>query len=627
MKKKKKQNISHDEKGLPLLLPGALRGWTASAKLPLLLLLLLLSLPPLFAAAESNLERIAPVPTPAAAAAVGDVMGDSPKLPPPTALPLGLPLPLVQLPLPKLPQPPAPPLPSAPDPPASSSELPSADAEEPPEDASAADAADAGAAPPFRAAAGSCCSLLALLCSLLFLEKGTYPATDARSGGWTRRASAAAEARRAAAPATAAPAATARRRLCLSFCFSLAAAAASASPRRPGGGGAVVAGGGEGAGVVVAMGIGVGGGFVIAGGVVVAGGIVAGGEGVVVGGGGGVGGGGVGVRKTTFATCVPGLGPLAPPKEVTTALSAPATEGGVESATSSVVAVAAVTAPAAPFESETVLATGELASNPEPEIVSSRGVVLVVGSGLTRTGKSAALSATAGGATTAAICLAAPLPPPKDVTTAVRGPRPVGGVVKERDSDVAVAETTVDEAPRPRETEFPLPPPPPSEASKPEPEIVSVGALRAIFVPRSWITAGAGTTVASCTAETSSLEIPKEVTEATDSGPSGSGEGKVTVREVWVAAATVFAIAGWKLTALPAGEDASKPEPEITSCVALLASFFAAPTETLGRARTVATCTKAPLEPPSAAHAARLVTRADSGPGVVGGCWNCSVSL
>lgn len=346
---------------------------------------------------------------------------------------------------------------------------------------------------------------------------------------------------------------------------------------------------------------------------------------------GGVCGGGVGgAWKTTVATRVPGPGPLAPPNEVTTARRAPAAVGAAESETSSAVAVAAVTVPAAPPERETVFAAGELASKPEPEMTSRRAAEPGFGLELeTATGSSAALSATTGGATTVATCLAAPLPPPNDVTTAVSGPRLVDGIERERCREVAVAETTVAAAPRPRETAFLLPP---SETSKPEPEMASVGAFRAILRFWSWSTAGAGTTVATCTVAPPALLLvsPEEVTEATDSGPSGSGNeegGNVTVSEVAVAAKTVFATAGTNATALlPAAfSESSKPEPEMTSCVALLASVVAVLSETAGRARTVATWTGSPLDPPN--EPAKLVTRAVSGPRLVGGAENCSVSL
>ena len=552
---------------LPLAPPPLLGAWSGretSAKLPLLL-----SLAP-FAAESSNLESVLSP----AAIDVGVASGDSPKLPLPMPLPLGLPLPLPpdQLPLPKLPHPS--PLPSAAAEGAASSELPSADAEEPPEGASAADAATEGV--PLLLAA-SCSSLLALLCSLLFFEKGTYPETDARSGGWTRRVSAAAETTRATAPATAAPAATA-------CCFCLfAAAAASASPRRPDGGGegvaegggVVVAGGGgegvaEGGGVVVAGGVVAGGGgegVAEGGGVVVAGGVVAGGGGEGVAEGGGVvvaGGGGEGVaeggglvvaggvvaggvivgaaRKTTVATSVPGLGPLAPPNEVTTALSGPSAVGGVESATSSLVVVAAVTVPAAPLEKVTVFAAGELASNPEPEMTSSGGGSPGL-AGL-ETDRSAALSATEGGATIEAIWTAAPLLPPNDVTTAVRVPR-LGGVENASVREVAVAALT-EKTPLLRTTELLAG----DVASKFEPEMRIEGAFPASGAEVD-VTAGAATTVATCTGFPL-LARPKEVTETTDSGPKGSGAEKVTVSDVAFADETVFATAGLKATAFPA---------------------------------------------------------------------------
>lgn len=609
---------------MPPPLLGAGRGRAASEKLPLPF------------AAESSSKNLdcaplsPPPPAPPAAAAVGVASGDSPKLPLPIPLPLGLllPLPLVQLPLPKLPQLARPPLPPAPPAAAAaaeggaalpSSELPSAE----PEGAAAAPA-------PLSLAARSSrfLALSARFCSLLFLEKGAYPETDARSGGWSSRTSAAAEATTATVPATAAPAATAR--CCFFLCLS--AAAASASPRIPeggggegvvaggvvvGGGGVVVSGGAAvsvGEGVAVSVGVGVG----------VA---VSVGVGVVVSVGEGEGEGVAAAKKTTFATCVPGLGPLAPPNEVTTARSGPAAAGRLESVTCSVVAVAEVTAPAAPPERATTLAAGELASKPEPEIESTSGGSVGPGGGF-EIGKSSALAATAGAATTEATCTAAPLVPPCAVTTAVRLPK-LGGVENASVREVAVAAVTT-KAPLLRTTELLAG----DEGSKPEPERTSEGAFCTSEAALE-ATTGAATTEATCTGVVFSLASPKEVTETTDRLPRGSGGAeKVTVSAVAVAAVTAFATAGSKTTTLLPGVCGSKPEPESTSCVALLArsgtAAGSAGAAAAGGARTAATWTES-LVPPKGKtvppkDSAKLVTFAASDPGL-GGRWKTRVSL
>ena len=255
--------------------------------------------------------------------------------------------------------------------------------------------------------------------------------------------------------------------------------------------------------------------------------------------------------------------------------------------------------PEAPLERVTEFACGELGSKPEPETMTRSGEGELFEFELEGTEITTALSETTGGATTVATSVATPLLPPKEVTTAVRAPKLVGGLVKETVREVSVAESTAAEAPRLSEIELLLP-----SRSKPEPESVSEGALLAIF--SSWFgeTAGARTTVATCTGLVSLLARPKEVTEATESAPRGNGEEeeKETVSEVGVAAETELGTGGSKTTEFPllalAG---SKPEPKSTIEGALLATFVFVEVSgiTRGRARTVATCTGSPLEPPN----------------------------
>ena len=82
------------------------------------------------------------------------------------------------------------------------------------------------------------------------------------------------------------------------------------------------------------------------------------------------------------------------------------------------------------------------------------------------------LSDPVGAAATVATCTAAPLLSLSVVTMAVREPEPVGSVVKETESEVAVAEVIVATAPSLNATELL-----PAEESKPNPSISSVVGL------------------------------------------------------------------------------------------------------------------------------------------------------
>jgi len=133
--------------------------------------------------------------------------------------------------------------------------------------------------------------------------------------------------------------------------------------------------------------------------------------------------------------------------------------------TVSEVAVAAVTVPTAPLLRTTVLADAVAASKPVPRMVS-------VGALMARPAR---LGDTVGAATTVATTTAAPLDPPKEVTTAVRFPALVGGADSVTVSEVAVAAVTVPTAPLLRTTVLADA----VAASKPVPRMVSVGALMA----------------------------------------------------------------------------------------------------------------------------------------------------
>jgi len=118
---------------------------------------------------------------------------------------------------------------------------------------------------------------------------------------------------------------------------------------------------------------------------------------------------------TMFATCT--ALPLVPPKDVTTAVRLPR-DGAVLKVTVNWVAVALVTVPV-PLLNVTVLLAA-VVSNPVPAIV--RVVALIA--------RLFVFKVTVGASTIFATCTGLPLVPPKDVTTAVRLPMVVGGVVK-----------------------------------------------------------------------------------------------------------------------------------------------------------------------------------------------------
>jgi len=118
-----------------------------------------------------------------------------------------------------------------------------------------------------------------------------------------------------------------------------------------------------------------------------------------------------------LATCT--AMPLVPPKDVTTAVRLPMVVGGVVRFTTNLVAVAEVTLPTAPLLKVTVLFAA-VVLNPVPAML--RVVALIA--------RLFVFKITVGAATMLATCTAMPLVPPKDVTTAVRLPIVVGGVVR-----------------------------------------------------------------------------------------------------------------------------------------------------------------------------------------------------
>ena len=270
----------------------------------------------------------------------------------------------------------------------------------------------------------------------------------------------------------------------------------------------------------------------------------------------------------TVATCT--AAPLLTLSVVTTAVKLPRLVGGLESVTVSDVAVAAVTVPAAPLLSATVLLAA-VASKPKPLMVSVVKLAATL----------AMLAVTTG--VTVATCTAAPLPAPSVVTTAVNLPA-VGFAVSVTVSDVAVAAVTVPTAPLLSATVLWA-----AVVSKPNPLIVRVVALAARLAVLAVTT---GVIVATCTAVP--LLTPSVVTTAVRL-PAVGGVANVTVSEVAVAAVTSPVAPPLKLTVLWAAV-VSKPKPlmvmviELTGTLAVLLVTTGA---------TVATCTAVPLLTPS----------------------------
>ena len=212
------------------------------------------------------------------------------------------------------------------------------------------------------------------------------------------------------------------------------------------------------------------------------------------------------------------------------------------------VPVALVTVPVAPLLKETVLFAA-VVSKPKP--LMSR----VFASTL----KLLELEVTTGD--TVAICLAEPLLPPKEVTTAVRLPTAVGLVPKVTVRLVAVALVTVPVAPSFKVTVlFPG-----AELSKPVPVIVTVVAVIGLLVVAS-VTVGAATTVATCVA----LVLPLPTTVAVAfKVPSVRGPTSEQVSCVAVAAVTV-AVPEESVTEL-FNSVVENPVPLMINCVAFCA--------------------------------------------------------
>ena len=200
---------------------------------------------------------------------------------------------------------------------------------------------------------------------------------------------------------------------------------------------------------------------------------------------------------------------------VTTAVNAPAEVGFVESATVSVVALAAVTAPMAPSLKVTVLFPAD-ASKPKPLIVTvaalaAKLVVALVTTGMTE-------------ATWTALALAWLL----EVTIAVRLPAAVGPVESVTVNEVAVALDTVPAAPLLSTTVLLA-----AVGSNPNPVIVIVVALAARLVLRL---VTEGITVAICV---ELLATPFVVTTAARLPAEMGLVEKLTVSEVALAVVTV----------------------------------------------------------------------------------------
>ena len=123
---------------------------------------------------------------------------------------------------------------------------------------------------------------------------------------------------------------------------------------------------------------------------------------------------------------------------VTTAVKNPSAEGCVVNVTvNEFTDVTEVTIPKAPLLNATVLLAGAV-EKPEPVIIKVLALIARLG-GLTEFTV---------GAITVPTCTGEPLLPPLVVTTAVRVPLLLGGVIKETISWVEVAELTIPTAPR-----------------------------------------------------------------------------------------------------------------------------------------------------------------------------------
>lgn len=165
----------------------------------------------------------------------------------------------------------------------------------------------------------------------------------------------------------------------------------------------------------------------------------------------------------TVATCAHWL---VPPKTVTVALSAPTLVGGDEKVTTRDVDVEAVTAPTAPLVNETRLFEGCIGSKPLPAIV--RVVAL--------TASFVVFGLIVGVATMSATSWGVPLEIPKEVTTAVSGPRVEGCGESTTFREVGEDAVMLPAAPLLRTSELL-----PGEGLKPKPEMRS-GAAE--FIPR-----------------------------------------------------------------------------------------------------------------------------------------------
>jgi len=128
---------------------------------------------------------------------------------------------------------------------------------------------------------------------------------------------------------------------------------------------------------------------------------------------------------------------------VTTAESGPR-DGKTENTTVSEVEVAAETVPAAPAGEKTTELPAAVGSKPEP-VITIEGALLA---------RLVVIGVTTGAATTVATCTAAPLLPPKEMTTAESGPRD-GETENTTVSEVAVAAEIEATVPLLRETTLP----------------------------------------------------------------------------------------------------------------------------------------------------------------------------
>ncbi len=272
----------------------------------------------------------------------------------------------------------------------------------------------------------------------------------------------------------------------------------------------------------------------------------------------------------------------------------PTDVGAVLIVTVSVVAVAAVTVPAAPLLRTTVLLAA-VGLKPKPLIVNVVALIARLAFALDTTGA------------TVAICTAVPLAALFVVTMAVKLPADVGLVLNVTVSVVAVAVLTVPTAPLLNVTVLLA-----AVVSKPMPLMTTEDALALTLRPALALTTGI--TLATCTAVP--LVTPPTLTLAVSEPPAAGLVEKVTVKLVADAVVTSPSAPLLRVTTFSAAVG-EKPKPAMVTVVASAARLLV---DTVITGVTVATCVAAPL------LCEFVVTTAVNDPAVAGLVENVTVS-